>query len=215
MSVRQSPTAQWWQYPLASPSFRFTQINNLVRQLDLRFASLSPDDQDEWDGARRDWPWWARCVPWIFDYDPFNIDGTTAIAAYRSVNAARVVNGLNVSDTPPTPVTPPDGDILDVSSVGTLQVIWGGRSSAPAGEYCCHVRAVPLNHEPERGPALSKYRWCLTTPIEYGVSLDLSDIFTVNPGLASPPFVGLALSVMQKESAPFVGQRSGFYNPIE
>lgn len=215
MPMRQyhSGVAQWWQYPLARPSDRFTQINHYIRGLDVRYAGLTTAYHNLWDRYGVLYPWWQRCLPWIFDYDPFEQSPADGLACYRSYNASNLVNALPVSDLPPGFVTVPDADTITVVASVATTVVWSGRPAAPTGDYSAVIKAVALNHEPEQGPALSKYSWVGVVPVIYGANLDLSFVWSSRPGFAAMPYTSVAVAIGDKAGVPFVGKRVGFSYP--
>lgn len=209
-----SPTGQWWQYPLAAPTYRFTQINNFVRGLDLRFDALSGLTKQQWHDWARRFPWNARCVPWIFDFDPTDSSGVTGIAAYRAVNAQALLQGLTVTDTPPIGVPLPGGDAFISNLPSDFSVDWVRPGGDPGVPCWIDVRAVALMHEPESGPALQKFKYGFGSPLAYSTPFELSPVFDALPGLQGAPTFVLALSVSGLGSAAFFGVRMVVQNPV-
>lgn len=207
---RNSPTGQWWQYPLRAPSFRFKQVNNFIRSLAVQFDELDDDEKRDWKNAAEKWFWFAQCVPWVFEYDPLKEDAPTAIAAYQGVNAANLLNSLTVVRRPPLETIIKDGDTIIADTSGFRAIRWFGRSTAPSGEFMAHVRGKTAMHEPESGPALQKYTWGMAIPINYNDSTSIASIVDSVPGAETMPFLSVAVTIMQKGSAPFIGQRIGF-----
>ncbi len=211
--MRNSPTACVWPYPLGSPSFRFTQQNDLVRRLDERFKRLTLLQRLKWQKAAEDWFWFAQCVPWVYDYDPLKQAPSDGALAYRGVNTTNVAAGLALSDIPPSSATAIDNDtVTQVGSVPTT-IVWGGRSAVPAGSFVALLRVCALNHEPESGPTIKRHVWAGVKPINYGSNLSVSDVFAPELGYSSMPFVSLAVSISDLGGAPFVGRRVGFTAP--
>lgn len=202
-----SPTAHWWQYPLARPSARFQQVNKLVRDLAWRYARLTPSEQSLWETAAGDWPWWWYCVPWLFDGVPFDTAVGTGVDAYQGVNASNYCNGLDVADTPPIYTTLPDADTLALVPVTGVSIYWSGRVSAPAGSFVAHVRVCPLSHAPESGPALQRYRWAGAVPISYETPTSIAAVCSRVDGFGSMPFSSVAVAVTDLGAAPWFGRR--------
>lgn len=205
--MRYTPSAHWWQYPLAKPSVRFSTVNTLVRQLAQRYDTLSGVLQASWTAAAAAYPWWWYCLPWLFDF-PLDFSPTgSGVDAYQGVNAANWCNSLGVSDTPPIGVTLPDHDTLEILPASGFPVYWSGRSAPPGGVYYAHFRCCSLMHEPESGPAMQRYRWAGSLPISYETPLPFSAICSALAGFDSMPFTSVAVTVMDSGGAPWFGQR--------
>lgn len=209
-----SPVAHWWQYPLASPSYKFSQVNNYIRGLDQRYDTLSGMTKAQWQAWARRFPWNARCVPWIFDFDPTDSSGVTGIAAYRGVNAQGLIQGVAVTDSPPLAVPSPGGDSFIYNWPSDFSVDWVRADGDPGVQCWMDVRAVGLMHAPESGPAISKFKYGFGANLTYSSPFDLNPLLGALPGLAGAPFISLALSVSGVGSASFFGQRTGLSTPV-
>lgn len=211
--MTRSPVGQWWQYPLAAPSYRFTQINDYIRRLDRDFDVKPIADKRKWEEAAQKWYILGRCVPWVFDYDPLDLDPVDGVACYRSVNCANLVNGLARVEDPPATVVLPDNDTIDGVYEGPIAAVWSGRLAAPPGDFFAWVRAVNLTHAPESGPAIQKYKWVGVVPITYDTPFDLTFIFGVLPGYLAMPCMSVAVTVCQIGRTPLAGYRLVFRKP--
>lgn len=211
----QSPTALKWPYPLLRPSPRFNYFNDFVRQLDVRYTTLAPDEQDEWELAAQTWLWWAKCLPWIFDFDPLDQAPGTGLAAFRGVNCARLTLGMSVIQTPPDVVTVPGADLLLLTDTAPPTVVWTRGSEDPPGDHTLTVYAAALNHEPERGPAVQKYKYAGSVAIAIGESVSLYDILAALGWTSGPSYIALALGLSSSGQPPFFGARLGFQGPLE
>lgn len=202
-----SPTGQWWQYPLSSPSYRFTQINNHIRMLDERYKTLSSRKKDKWITSQVAYPWWSLCVGGVFQYVPGAPVETEPEDQYRGVNVARLTHGLPLTDEPPVDQIAPDNDTLGLFGFAWTDLFWSGRSAFPTGDFFVDLRYWVGTHAPESGPAASKFRWGTSMPIEFGVPLNLGSWYASIPGYGTWGYLVVAAQLCQKESAPFYGGR--------
>jgi len=206
-----SPSALLWQYPLSSPSTRFTRFNNLVRSLDQRFNALDTHRKSNWARFSSIWPSSVFCLPGIFQDEPPPEFRRWAIACYQNVNCCRIDQGQAVSDSVPLQVTPRQNDTITPQGSDPYAVTWGGRSSSPSGDFVCSVYTRPLNHPAESGPTITSMRFSFLAPITYGGSFSIGEVYDVNPGLAAVPFVAMAYVVQDLGGFPIFGGRQGFY----
>lgn len=212
--MRFSPTAHWWQYPLARPSFRFQSTNKLALDLDAAFEALPPEIQRAWEYLRDVWSWSAECFEAVFGINPLEFVQATPKEVYTAVNMNRWQQGLRPIDAPPTVFTVPDGDSILLGLPSDFICTWSGRPSSPPGLFYATVSVKGLNHEPASGPALSRYSFAFGEPILYGVPFSLDPLRDLCPGLWGLPYTSLAVRIMDQGSAPFFGARVGFSQPV-
>jgi hypothetical protein len=210
MIHHQSPTAQLWQYPLSSPSPRFTRINNYVRQLGWRFQALSPAVKSSWDAAGSTWPWLGYCLRDIYDFPEGGFLVQTGISVYNTVNCANLDLGRSITDAPPISATRWFGDYLFFSAgVGGTYLTWTGRPTPPSGTFYVDVRLWVGNSIPGFGPAVSKSVYLFSMPILYGVpTLLLADV--IPPPPPSMAVYIYFVDVGEVGAGPFFGDRLGF-----
>jgi hypothetical protein len=207
MAQTQSPTAKLWNYPLGSPSPRFTRINTYIRQLGWRFAALSPTDQAGWNAAAVSFPWLGYCLHNIYDFPEGGFVAQTGIQVYNNTNCSNLNLGLPVQDVAPITATAFDNDILFLSTDGLgLYCTWSGRSSDPTGSFYIDVSTWVGNNLPGFGPAVSKFTYFASYPITYNVPV-LLFLFEVPPPPASMIQVVYGVSVGEVGAGPFFAER--------
>jgi len=211
--VRSSPSAQLWQYPLSSPSTRFTYFNNYVRGLDVRFAALSARKRGFWDWYWRNFPWSALCLEQFYEGQRGLAFDGSGLQAYRNYNTLQLMQGRPTVDEPPTVATVPAGDTISVVGSTFVTVEWGGRESIPVGSFVAQVKCCSLNHEPESGPDIRKMSFAFSAPIFYGTPFSISPAFAARPGLSGMPFVAVAVSISDADGVTFASGRVGFGRP--
>ncbi len=213
--MRQSPTALGWPYPLSSPSYRFTQVNNFVRNLDTRFAALSDNQKSEWNHAAALAGYWGICDWWLWLIPIPPEFASTSIQVYRAVNCSRLVIGIEVIDQPPPlRITPLDVSIVKDGST-PLNVRWFRAGGDPGYPVVGLVRAVGLNHSPERGPAGQKFRWSSVKSMPYNTAVDISDAVDQATGDRALPACEVSIVLCAADGPAFAGAQLSYSAPYD
>lgn len=205
-----SPTAQLWQYPLSSPSPRFTRMNTFVRQLGWRYSALSPTAKSGWDSAGSMFPWLGYCLPEIWDVPDTGYATTTGLQVYNTVNCARLDNGLTVTDSAPTSAVGLDSDLayLTEEPDGTY-LTWSGRPTDPTGTFYADIRIWIGNNLPGFGPAVTKFTYEFSLPILYNTPVLLFPV-EVPPPPPSGQIELVGVTIGDYDAGPFFGERLAF-----
>lgn len=182
-------------------------MNTYVRQLDLRYNALSGAQKAAWKAAAVAWPWLCYCLPDIYDFPEGGFLAGTGVQAYRTVNCSNLDSGLPVSDIPPSSVTAYDGDfIFLLFEPDGVYALWAGRSADPVGTFVVDVRLTMANNVPTQGPAVQKFVYQFTAPIDYFVPVLLFPAVSPAPPPSLTVYIA-GLAVVQVGAGPLFADR--------
>ncbi len=205
--MSQSPTGKLWNYPLGSPSPRFTRINNYIRNLGWQYAAFSPSVKMSWEDYSTNFPWSGYCINAIYDLPVDGYVGQGGLSSFNVINTAALDAGLPTILTPPGVATPFQNDVLTLIVAGDgIYVNWDGRDFDPSGYFTVSISIWIGNSIPTVGPAISHFVYQFTAPIEYNVPLLLFP-FEVPPPPPSVTAYVVGCVIADLGGVPFVAYR--------
>lgn len=204
-----TPQIRIWTYPLQRPSDRFLRYNQLVRQLDQQWDTLSDAVKDGWRMFAVDWEDWLPCYldidsyPPIWDPDDEDPDDP-ARRARKQVAAASYTQGLAFVDVAPVLSLTPSDDVLTLSYEPGPVLTWTRTGGAPGVEVYLAVYTYARNSAPIAQGTPPRYTFAMSSLIEVDVPLDLAAVYLAQPGLAAARFVAYRFTLAQAQGLPVV-----------